>query len=121
MRYLELSRDIRAAYQYNNLCYNVAGLLIERVSGQSYEAFIRERLTDRLGITVGFTLDELEVSADAAHAYIAHVDRRLPAIRVPIRTIAAGAINTSVADLANWMRLHLGKGSSRANACCRQR
>jgi CubicO group peptidase (beta-lactamase class C family) len=39
MRYLELSRDIRSAYQYNNLCYNVAGLLIERLSGQSYEAF----------------------------------------------------------------------------------
>jgi CubicO group peptidase (beta-lactamase class C family) len=26
MRYLELSLDIRAAYRYNNLCYNVAGL-----------------------------------------------------------------------------------------------
>src|SRR5262249_50001398 len=27
LRHLELSRDIRAAWQYNNLCYNVAGLL----------------------------------------------------------------------------------------------
>jgi len=26
LRHLELSRDIRAAWQYNNLCYNVAGL-----------------------------------------------------------------------------------------------
>jgi CubicO group peptidase (beta-lactamase class C family) len=110
MRYLELSRDIRSAYQYNNLCYNVAGLLIERVSGQSYEAFIRARLTDRLGMTVGFTLDDLEASADAAHPYMMHEDTRLPAMRLPIRTIAAGAINTSVADLANFMRLHLGKG-----------
>src|SRR4029453_17685997 len=32
MRHLEPSRDIRAAWQYNNLCYGVAGLLIERVS-----------------------------------------------------------------------------------------
>ena len=110
MRYLELSRDIRAAWQYNNLCYNVAGLLIERVSGQSYEAFIRARLTDKLGMTVSFTLDDLEASADAARPYMMHEDTRLPAIRLPIRTIAAGAINTSVADLANWMRLHLGKG-----------
>src|ERR1700730_8595889 len=39
-----------------------------------------------------------------------HEDTRLPATRLPIRTTAAGAINTSVADLANWMRLHLGKG-----------
>jgi CubicO group peptidase (beta-lactamase class C family) len=110
MRHLELSRDIRSAYQYSNLCYNVAGLLIERVSGQSYEAFIRARLTDRLGMTVGFSLDDLETSADAARPYMMHEDTRLPAMRLPIRTTAAGAINTSAADLASWMRLHLGKG-----------
>jgi len=110
MRHLELSRDIRAAWQYSNLCYNVAGLLIERLSGQSYEAFTRSRLTDKLGMTVSFTLEDLEGSADAARAYMMHEDTRLPAIRLPIRTIAGGAINTSVADLANWMRLHLGKG-----------
>ena len=110
MRHLEPSRDIRAAYQYNNLCYNAVGLLIERISGQSYEPFIRARLTDRLGMTVGFTLDDLEASPDAPRAYMMHEETRLPAMRLPIRTLAAGAINTSVADLANWMRLHLGKG-----------
>ena len=110
MRYLELSRDIRAAWQYNNLCYNVAGLLIERVSGQSFETFIRARLADRIGMTIGFSLDDLEASDEAARPYMMHEDIRLPAIRLPIRTTAAGAINTSAADLANWMRLHLGKG-----------
>ena len=110
MRHLELSRDIRAAWQYNNLCYNAVGLLIERVSGQSYQSFIRARLTDRLGMTVGFTLDDLEASADAPRPYMMHEETRLPAMRLPIRTPASGAINTSVADLANWMRLHLGKG-----------
>jgi CubicO group peptidase (beta-lactamase class C family) len=109
MRYLELSRDIRSAYQYNNLCYNVLGLLIERLSGQSYEAFMRARLTDRLGMTVSFTLDDLEASAEPARPYTVHEDTR-PAIRLAVGTIAAGAINTTVADLANWMRLHLGKG-----------
>ena len=59
LQYLEPSRDIRSAYQYSNLCYNVAGLLIERVSGQSYDAFIRTRLTDRLGMKVSFSLDDL--------------------------------------------------------------
>jgi CubicO group peptidase (beta-lactamase class C family) len=110
MRYLEPSRDIRSAYQYNNLCYNVLGLLIERLSGQSYEAFIRARLTDRLGMTVSFTLDDLEASLEPARPYAVHEDTRLPAIRLAVGTIAAGAINTSAADLANWMRLHLGKG-----------
>jgi CubicO group peptidase (beta-lactamase class C family) len=110
MRYLEPSFDIRSAHEYNNLCYNVVGLLIERVSGQSYEAFIRARLTDRLGMTVGFTLDDLEASADAARPYMMREDTRLPAPRLPFRAVAAGAINASVAGLANWMLLHLGKG-----------
>jgi CubicO group peptidase (beta-lactamase class C family) len=110
MRHLELSRDIRTAWQYSNLCYNVAGLLIERLSGQSFETFIRARLTDRLGMSVGFNLDDLEARPEAARPYMMHEDTRLPAIRLPIRTTAAGAINTSAADLANWMRLHLGKG-----------
>lgn len=110
MRHLELSRDIRAAWQYCNLCYNAAGLLIERVTGQSYEAFVRERLTNRLGMTVSFSLDELEAAQEPARPYKIDVDTRSPALRLPIRTTAAGAINTSVADLANWMRLHLGRG-----------
>jgi CubicO group peptidase (beta-lactamase class C family) len=110
MRHLALSRDIRAAWQYNNLCYSVLGLLIERLSGQSYEAFLRSRLTDRLGMRVSFTLEDLEASPEAARPYMMHEDVRLPAIRLPIRTMAGGAINTSVADLANWMRLHLAKG-----------
>ncbi|NUR14057.1 MAG: beta-lactamase family protein [Bradyrhizobium sp.] len=110
MRHLELSRDIRAAWQYNNLCYNVAGLLIERLSGQTFEAFLRRRLTDRLGMTVSFSLDELEAGPEPARPYMIDVNTRLPALRLPIRTTAAGAINTSVVDLANWMRLHLGKG-----------
>jgi CubicO group peptidase (beta-lactamase class C family) len=110
MRHLELSQDLRAAWQYNNLGYNVVGLLIERLSGQSYEAFIRTRLTDRLGMTVGFNLEELEATPDAARPYMMHEDTRLPALRLPIRTIAAGGINTSVEGLANWMLLHLGKG-----------
>lgn len=110
MRHLESSRDIRAAWQYNNLCYNVAGLLIERLSGQSFEAFVRERLTNRLGMRVSFSLDELEAGPEPARPYKIDVDTRSPALRLPIRTTAAGAINTSVADLAHWMRLHLGKG-----------
>ncbi len=56
-------------------------------------------------MTVSFSLEELEASIDAARPYMMHEDQRLPALRLPIRPIAAGAVNTSVADLAHWMRL----------------
>jgi CubicO group peptidase (beta-lactamase class C family) len=110
MRHLEWNGDLRAEYQYNNLCYNVAGLLIERVSGESYETFIRARLTDRLGMTVGFSLEDLDASAEPARPYMMQGDTRVPALRLPIRTTASGAMTTSVADVARWMQLHLSGG-----------
>jgi CubicO group peptidase (beta-lactamase class C family) len=43
LRYLEPSKDIRAAYQYCNLGYVAAGMVAERISGQTWEDFTRER------------------------------------------------------------------------------
>jgi len=46
---LESEPDTR--YQYSNIGINIAGRLIEAVSGQSYESFLQERLFDPLGLT----------------------------------------------------------------------
>ncbi|MGO9483561.1 MAG: serine hydrolase [Rhodomicrobium sp.] len=110
MRYLEPSSDIRAAFQYNNLGYNVLGLLIERVSSEYYASFVRSRLTNRLGMSVSFTLEELEAAPEAAKPYLIYEDERRPAFRWPTQDIADGGLNTSAADFAHWMKLHLGKG-----------
>jgi hypothetical protein len=48
-------------------------------------------------------------------------DRRLRAIRLPIGMVAAWAINISVADVANRMRLHLGKAEFDSERVLRQR
>jgi CubicO group peptidase (beta-lactamase class C family) len=41
MRYLEPSDDIRSTFQYLNLGYLVASIVIERVCGQSWTEFTR--------------------------------------------------------------------------------
>lgn len=41
-------------YEYSNLGYDAAGLLIERITGQTYEAFVRERFFTRLGMRSSF-------------------------------------------------------------------
>jgi CubicO group peptidase (beta-lactamase class C family) len=110
MRYLEPSDDIRSAHQYLNLGYLVAGMVAERVSGQSWNEFTRARLTDKLHMTVTFTVEDLAAAADAAVPYSMDGDTRLRAKRWPIRVQPAGSINTSIASLANWLRLHLDKG-----------
>ena len=110
MRYLEPSTDIRSTFQYQNLGYLVAGMVAERISGQSWTAFTRARLTDKLHMTVTFTAEDLAAAADAAVPYAMDGDTRLRAKLWPISTTPAGGINTSIADFANWLRLHLDKG-----------
>ncbi len=110
MRHLEASEDIRSAFQYQNLGYLVAGMVAERVSGRSWTDFTRARLTDKLNMTVTFTAGDLAATADAAAPYAMDGDTRLRAKLWPISTTASGGINTSIADLANWLRLHLGNG-----------
>ncbi len=41
-------------FEYSNLGYDVAATLIERVSEQSYEDFLRDRFFTRLGMTASF-------------------------------------------------------------------
>jgi CubicO group peptidase (beta-lactamase class C family) len=66
MRYLEPSDDIRSSYHYSNLGYVVASIVAERVSGHSWSEFTRARLTDKLHMTVTFTVEDLAAALDAA-------------------------------------------------------
>jgi CubicO group peptidase (beta-lactamase class C family) len=110
MRYLEPSDDIRSTFQYQNLGYLVAGMVAERISGQSWTEFTRARLTDKLQMNVTFTVEDLAAAANAAVPYAMDGDTRLRAKLWPIRATAAGGINTSIASFTNWLRLHLDNG-----------
>jgi CubicO group peptidase (beta-lactamase class C family) len=111
MRHLEPSRDLRSVHQYNNLGFMVAGMVAERVSGSPWQDFTRARLTDRLGMTVSFGVEELAARADAAVPYRMEQDTRKRAARWPIRTMAAGGINASTSALAQWARFLLDGGT----------
>jgi len=110
MRHLEPNRDLRSVHQYNNLGFLVAGMIAERVSGAHWQDFTRARLTDRLGMEVSFGAEEIAASADAAVPYRMEQDTRKRAARWPIRNVAAGGINASIASLSQWARFLLGGG-----------
>jgi CubicO group peptidase (beta-lactamase class C family) len=111
LRHLEPARDIRTEFQYNNLAYNAAGIVAERVSGQSFEQFIRTRLTDKLKMPVGFSAEEYAAADDAAVPYLVERDdQRRRSKFFPITTTAAGAIITSISAIANWMKFLLAEG-----------
>jgi CubicO group peptidase (beta-lactamase class C family) len=119
LRYLEPSKDIRAAYQYCNLGYVAAGMVAERISGQTWEEFTRERIMKPLGMVhTGFSDADLERTPDSARPYIVH-DQEKPgeftrrrARLWPIADTPAGGINVAASDMARYMRLYLADGKA---------
>ena len=51
LRYIPLATTFRSAYAYDNVLYLVAGEVIEAVSGQTWEDFVRTRILARVGMT----------------------------------------------------------------------
>ena len=111
MQYLEPNRDIRQSYQYQNLGYLAAGMIAERIAGQSWEDFTRARILSPLNMRhVGFSTEDLEQAADSARPYVMVDDERRRTALWPIRDTPAGGINAAISDMVNYLRFHLRRG-----------
>lgn len=113
LRDVPLSGGFRAQYAYDNVLYAVAQLVIEKVSGQSYAAFIERKIFAPVGMTESrINSDAL---GDATNVAIGHAKfdfkdlRAVPAMSWS-NNAAAGGIYSSVHDLGKWMRVQLDGG-----------
>ena len=112
LRFLEPNKDLRAIWQYQNLMYMTAGYLIEHLTGQTWEMFVRERIFAPLGMDgSNVSVEDSQASDDFAVPYKEkdEVIARVPFYR-QFAVGPAGSINTCAADMAQWLRLHLGRG-----------
>jgi CubicO group peptidase (beta-lactamase class C family) len=83
-------------YQYSNSGYALLALIVERVSGQTFAAFLRERIFLPLGMqnTVAF---EEGISTVANRAYGTPKDQSTTSA-----VLGDGGIYSSIDDLAKW-------------------
>lgn len=114
LRFLEPSRELRAAYQYNNLMYITLGLLVERISGMPWEAFVRERIFKPLGMSrSGGTIPEFTAAGEYARSYRWVKDAfALQPLPEPTEKLmyggrASGSVNTTAEDMCAWLAAHL--------------
>ena len=112
LRYLHPSWSMRTHYGYNNLMYGAAGEVVARASGMSWSDMLRKRIFQPLGMTCSNTsVTQLPGLSDVASPH-AIVDNQLRV--VPYTNIdaipAAGAINSCVADMVQWLRFQLDSG-----------
>ena len=112
LKYLQPIDMFRASYHYQNLLYMVAGLVYEKITGESWGASVQKHFFEPLEMQDANTnVVELTQIANVATP---HEIRHGQIIKVPydnLENIApAAAINASVSDMSKWMRLHLNVG-----------
>ena len=104
----ELNRPPGEIYEYSNVGYSLLGIIVERVSGQSYEAFLHENLFQPSGMTkTGYLLPEWNPE-DFAQGY--RGDRKWGTIRdhrwakegPGWHLRANGGILSTVKDMYKW-------------------
>ena len=111
LRYLEPEIPFRSGYVYNNMMYLVAGEIIPAVTGQSWDDFVNERIFEPLGMERSNT--SITEIADDENAAWPHQEIRGELVTIPRRNFdnagPAASVNASVANMAQWLRLHLGE------------
>lgn len=112
IRFIRPATSFRSAYAYDNVLYLVAGEVIEAVSGQSWEDFVRSRILAR----VGMTSSDVNHSGAVAGGNVAATHAKIDGVVRPIAPFAsdntdpAGGIMSGADDMAKWMMVQLDSG-----------
>jgi D-alanyl-D-alanine carboxypeptidase len=90
-------------YNYNNTGFYLLGMIIEKVSGKEYGAFLQERIFQPLGMTETRLNDLREVLKGRATGYAVEKGKLRNGEYVsPTQPFSAGALVSTVVDLAKW-------------------
>jgi CubicO group peptidase (beta-lactamase class C family) len=117
LQYLKPARGFRAGYAYDNILYLVAGMLITKISGRSWEDFVTTRLLRPLGMDESVPARSLIRTANVAgrHARLGPPLRGMGPVRVvqpdeQDKIDAAGGINASAHDINRWLHVQMEQG-----------
>jgi CubicO group peptidase (beta-lactamase class C family) len=120
LRFIKPATSFRSGYAYDNILYTVAGAVIDAVSGQSYESYVRDHVFKPAGLLTA-TSDEPTRLATANRAFPhgrnSSSVRGLGPLQVLDETDQLGAASTpagllamSANDLAKWISIQLARG-----------
>jgi CubicO group peptidase (beta-lactamase class C family) len=116
-----------SGYDYCNLNYNMVGTVIEKLSGERFDNYVKNHILNPLGLYAGYNVDSLDASRFATlHEYdtTAKTFKPSPAAYNPRREeirnyvmgyttpifSPTGGMKISATDLAKYMSMHMNMG-----------
>lgn len=116
-----------AGYRYCNLNYNMVGTVIEKLSGERFDNYVKNHILNPLGLYGGYNVDSLDANRFATlHEYDATTKTFKPSPaaynprREEIRNYVmgyttpifspTGGMKISATDLAKYMSMHMNMG-----------
>ena len=119
-RYVEAMAGLRQltlpgeVVSYNNASFGIAGRLVEKVTGTTYEAAIRTLLLDPVELedTLFFTRELMTRRFAVGHQRLQDGGTTLLPYGIPRGANPEGGLATTTRDLVAWARFHLEDGGS---------
>ncbi|GJM09812.1 MAG: hypothetical protein DHS20C11_20880 [Lysobacteraceae bacterium] len=96
-------------YSYSNMGYALLGMVIEKVTGQRYEAYLDDQLLAPLGMRDS-SFEYLSQANQAGAMAMGHFENDVAQPTVPMFLRPAGQFTTTAADMARFMRFLMGDG-----------
>jgi CubicO group peptidase (beta-lactamase class C family) len=112
-RFVEPKYGFRTTYGYCNIAFLAAGQIVEKVTGKSWDAFVKDEIFLPLGMKKANTsITAFEPGADIASPHNTVKEKNIPIPYVNWDNIGpAGSINACVNELSQWMMLQLNNGT----------
>ncbi|MDM5188458.1 serine hydrolase [Bacillus sp. DX4.1] len=114
IKHLPLDAPFRTAFLYNNLMYATISYIVENITNQTWEQYAKEHILEPLQMEqTNFSVTDSQNTNDYALPYVEN-DGKIK--EVPFRNLdtvgAAGCINSTIEDMANWVLFHLNQGKN---------
>lgn len=113
LEFLEPTQSFRTTFQYQNLMYMTAGILIEHLSNQTWEEYTQSTILDRIGMNnTNFSIHDIREHHNVSLPYEIRNGESIPIEYRDIEAVGpAGSINSSITDMLKWVQFNLDQGS----------
>lgn len=112
LRYVNFACAPGKCYAYQNVSYSLAGEMIKKKSGMSFEKYVEKNVFDPLGMrTASYGLNSYNASPNRAAPHISNGKRWIPTSVTPnwYRVAPAAGVNASIVDMSKFLLGQMGK------------